>query len=143
VYDPTDPADYMALVMLMIISSDELAATKERFREGRNCSSKNDEHIAKNPPYGYDKVIVDKKHTLASNAKAVLETGAVINTADKTNLSILSCMPAIQTLSSKGRYFSRGQEYILRFYVAKVLPTKRNRTRFKRHQGQAEINPSY
>lgn len=70
VYDPTDSADYMALVMLMIISAGELAAQKERYRDGKNRSAKLGEFIGSTPPYGYDKVTVDRSKTLAPNDKA-------------------------------------------------------------------------
>lgn len=70
VYDPTDPADYMALVMLMIVASGELAAQKERYKEGKNRSSKMGEFLGSVPPYGYDKVVLDKQKTLAPNDKA-------------------------------------------------------------------------
>lgn len=70
VYDPTDPTDYMALVIAMIISEAELAEQKRRYREGRNRSSKGGEHIASAPPYGYDKVMDGRSHTLKPNDKA-------------------------------------------------------------------------
>jgi DNA invertase Pin-like site-specific DNA recombinase len=70
VYDPTDQADYMALVMHMIISAGELAAQKERYRDGKNRSAKMGEFIGSHPPYGYDKVVVDRYKTLKPNDKA-------------------------------------------------------------------------
>lgn len=70
VYDPTDSADYMALVMLMIISAGELAAQKERYRDGKNRSAKMGEFIGSVAPYGYDKVVIDRCKTLKPNDKA-------------------------------------------------------------------------
>lgn len=70
VYDPTDAADYMALIMYMIISSGELAAQKERYRDGKNRSSKMGEFVCSAPAYGYDKTVVDRYKTLVPNDKA-------------------------------------------------------------------------
>lgn len=70
VYDPTDPADFLALQMLMIISSGELSNTKGRFRDGKNRSAKNGEWVPSVAPYGYDKVDVNRQHTLVENDKA-------------------------------------------------------------------------
>lgn len=70
VYDPADPADYMALIMLMIISSGELAAQKERYKTGKNRSSKLGEFVCSKAPYGYDKVTINRQNTLKPNDKA-------------------------------------------------------------------------
>lgn len=71
VYDATNPADYMALVIAMIISEAELTEQKRRYRDGKNRSSKGGEFIGSSPAYGYDKAETeDGQKTLKPNDKA-------------------------------------------------------------------------
>lgn len=106
VYDPTDQADYMALVMLMIISAGELAAQKERYREGKNRSAKNGEHIANRAPYGYDKARVDRKNTLVPNAKADVVRMIFAEVASHKHLHTLA-----RELNGKGVKTSTGKAW--------------------------------
>lgn len=69
-YNPNDPGDLLALQMMMIISNGEYANIKRRFREGREASAREGQYIGSVAPYGYDKVDIDRKHTLRPNAKA-------------------------------------------------------------------------
>lgn len=74
-YDPNDPGDLLALQMMMIISNGEYANIKRRFREGREASAREGQYIGSVAPYGYDKVDIDRKHTLRPNAKADVVRG--------------------------------------------------------------------
>lgn len=70
VYDPNDPADMQSLQLQMLISNGELKASKARLAAGRAQSVREGQFIGTIPPYGYDRSVIDRRHTLVPNDRA-------------------------------------------------------------------------
>ena len=70
-YDPRDFGDFLALTLLMLISSAELENTKRRYKQGRERNVKNGQYIASHAPYGYVKANDEQeRHTLVASEHA-------------------------------------------------------------------------
>lgn len=70
VYDPNDEADMQSLQLQMLIGNGELKASKARLAAGRAQAASEGEYIMPIPPYGYDRAVIDRKHTLVPNDRA-------------------------------------------------------------------------
>lgn len=70
VYNPNDQADMQSLQLQMLISNGELKAAKARLAAGRAQSVRDGQYIGTIPPYGYDRTVVDRMHTLKPNDRA-------------------------------------------------------------------------
>ena len=89
-YDPLDRNDYRLLQDKMISSNNELSSTKYRFRDGKEQSSRDGQHIATVAPFGYRKVVMDGMKTLEPTEWAPTVVEIYEEVAAGTPLSTLS-----------------------------------------------------
>lgn len=89
-YDPLDRNDYRLLQDKMISSNNELSSTKYRFRDGKEQSSRDGQHIATVAPFGYRKVVKDGMKTLEPTEWAPTVVEIYEEVAAGTPLSTLS-----------------------------------------------------
>lgn len=68
-YNLNDKYDRKLFEMELSRGSDYLEYTKEILKRGREASVRRGNYIGSEPPYGYDKVKIDKKWTLKPNEK--------------------------------------------------------------------------
>lgn len=67
IYDPADENDEDTMEMHLMVGRIELKLIKKRLQEGRVRSVYDGQYVGSFAPFGWDKVIVDRKHTLAPN----------------------------------------------------------------------------
>lgn len=89
-YDPLDRNDLQLLQDKMIRSNNELSNTKYRFRDGKEQSSRDGQHIATVAPFGYRKVVRDGMKTLEPSEWAETVVEIYKEVAAGTPLSTLS-----------------------------------------------------
>ena len=70
VYDPQSDADMEYFEFGLFMSRREYKAINKRLVAGREAAVREGQYIAKSPPWGYDKAIVDNMRTLVPNADA-------------------------------------------------------------------------
>lgn len=67
VYDPNTADDIQQLKLQMFVSNIEFDHIRERLQRGAISSSERGNYIGSKPPYGYDKAVIDRNHTLVPN----------------------------------------------------------------------------
>lgn len=67
IYDPADENDEDTMEMHLMVGRIELKLIKKRLQEGRVRSVYDGQYVGSFSPFGWDKVTVDRKHTLAPN----------------------------------------------------------------------------
>lgn len=67
-YDPTDPADLQSLKLQMFVANVEYDHIRERMHGGSVASAERGNYVGSRAPYGYDRAVVDRRHTLVPNA---------------------------------------------------------------------------
>ena len=69
-YDPESPDDLQQLKLQMFVSNIEFEHIRERLHQGSVRSAERGNYVGSRPPYGYDKAVVDRNHTLVPNHEA-------------------------------------------------------------------------
>ena len=69
-YDPANPDDLQQLKLQMFVSNIEFEHIRARLHEGSIRAVENGSYIGSKPPYGYDRAVIDRKHTLTPNDEA-------------------------------------------------------------------------
>lgn len=64
VYDPNSADDIQQLKLQMFVSNIEFDHIRERLRRGSISAAERGSYIGSKPPYGYEKAVVDRMHTL-------------------------------------------------------------------------------
>ncbi len=67
IYDPANESDCDNMELNFMVGRMELKFIKRRLQAGRLRSVQDGQYLGTIPPYGWDKVTVDRKHTLAPN----------------------------------------------------------------------------
>lgn len=70
VYDPSLEADMEYFEFGMFMSRREYKTIKKRLYQGRIAAASEGQFIGSDAPYGYDKAVIDGKHTLIPNKEA-------------------------------------------------------------------------
>lgn len=66
-YDPCIPDDLQSLKLQMFVANVEYDHIRERMHNGSVASAERGNYQGSKPPYGYDRAIIDRRHTLAVN----------------------------------------------------------------------------
>ena len=67
VYDPTKADDIQQLKLQMFVSNIEFDHIRERLHRGSLSASERGSYLGSKPPYGFDKAVVNRVHTLVEN----------------------------------------------------------------------------
>lgn len=103
-YDPADEHDNDFVELSMFFGRMELSAIKKRLLAGKERSVREGQYIGTVAPFGWDKITVDGKHTLAPNA----QNGLVIEWAERIADRQATCQGMAMQLNRSGIRTVRG-----------------------------------
>ena len=104
VYDPASEADMEYFEFGLFMSRREFNAIKKRLIAGRVASVREGQYISPNPPYGYDKAVIDGKKTLVPNENAKYVQAAFRARADgMTFVEVTHMLDAMGAPTSRGK----------------------------------------
>ena len=136
VYDPSSEADMEYFEFGLFMSRREYNVIKKRLVAGREASVREGQYIAANPPYGYDKAVVDGKKTLVPNGNAKYVRAAFRARADGMSYAevarMLDAMGAPTTRG--GAHWNKGFMASLLSNVAYVGKVRWNQTRQEKYR---------